>query len=296
MIKKLLFAIGILVTSSILTFTCFYTHKSYYQRIPVTFSTSNIPLIEAEIEGKRYRLALDLGSKFQLSLYRELLTEIPKKNNGVSKWKDFRGNSYEGTSYFIPKIKIGNLTLSNIVANEESDDFIANVTIWNNTGITREKLKSGDIGRPILEKFNLLLNFQDAEIIACNNPQKLKKLGFDLSEMEKMPLEEGRGLIIKVNTDLGMKNIDFDTGATKSVLRSSNVEGQEELEEQYGMKKFTTSKLVIGNKDFGETLFYLCEITPELHEIDGMLGMDFLKKHVVYFDYPNRVVYIGESK
>lgn len=270
--------------------------KSYYHIIPVKFSPSSAPLIEVEIEGQLYPIAIDLGSKFQFALNQNVLVNINKKSHGAARWKDAKGNSYESVSYVIPKIKIGDLVLTNLVTKENPKDFISNVTLWENTqsqtDVVYEKL--GSLGRPLLEKFNLLLDFSNSRIIASNSLKKLKKAGVDVKKMVKVPLENGRGIIINVNTDLGIRKFDLDTGATLNFVRASLLQNKECKRGPYGMDVFTTSKFVINKKDFGKVTLHLLEITPELHEMDGCLGMSFLKNHTVYIDYQNKVVYIGE--
>lgn len=287
---------GVLFSAILYTWTL---PQSYYQEISIKFSASNSPLVEVEIEGSLYPIAIDLGSKFQLTLNQKAMPHIhQKKSQGTVTWKDFRGKSYEAPSFIIPKITIDTLVLTDVVAKEERKDFLSNVTLWENSQdsntITNEKL--GALGRPLLERFNLLLDFGNSRIIASNSLQKLKKAGFHLDKMVKMPLEEGRGIIISVNTDLGVKKFDIDTGATINYIRASLLKNMKCDSGQYGMDTFTTSKFVMNEKDFGAVTLNLLDITPELTEMDGCLGMSFLKNHIVYIDYQNKYLYIGENQ
>lgn len=43
---------------------------------------------------------------------------------------------------------------------------------------------------------------------------------------------------------------------------------------------------------FGEQTFYFMPMGEELKDIDGFLGMDFIKKHVMYIDFDRKVLYI----
>lgn len=58
--------------------------------------------------------------------------------------------------------------------------------------------------------------------------------------------------------------------------------GQTHAKDSRGFQVFTTQKFFIGDKEFGAKDLFLYDIAPELKEIDGMLGMDFLEKHIVY--------------
>ena len=79
-------------------------------------------------------------------------------------------------------------------------------------------------------------------------------------------------------------------------MRSSIFQGIGIKNEKHGFPIYTTSMFEIGSKNFGSMNLYLFDITPELHEIDGVLGMDFVKNHVIYIDYKDKVLYIGNSK
>jgi hypothetical protein len=74
------------------------------------------------------------------------------------------------------------------------------------------------------------------------------------------------------------------------------LQDQECATDERGFSFFNTRKFSIGNNDFGSKNLFLYDIVPELQEIDGLLGMDFLKNHVVYIDYKSRTVYIQDNK
>jgi hypothetical protein len=270
--------------------------KSYHQQIAVKFSPSNCPIIEVAIEGNLYPIVVDLGSKFQFTLNQDVLATIHKQEMGTVQWKDIRGSSYEAPSHILPKINIGDLVLTNIVTREDPKDFISNVILWDDTPNRKEVLnkKVGTLGRPLLEKFNLLLDFQNSRIIVSNDLKKLGQAGFDIESMAKVPMENGRGIIFNVNTDLGIKKFDLDTGATINVVRASLLENKECKRGPHGLDTFTTSKFIVDKTDFGKVTLHLLDVTPELHELDGCIGMRFLKDHVVYIDYQHKILYIGK--
>src|ERR1700728_2782281 len=90
-------------------FFCIFWRQPHLVFIPVTFTSSGIPMLDASIEGKTYPLQFDLGSKFPLSLKKNVLDAInDKKSFGMAKWQDVKGNFYEEPSYYIPCVKIGN--------------------------------------------------------------------------------------------------------------------------------------------------------------------------------------------
>ena len=103
------------------------------------------------------------------------------------------------------------------------------------------------------------------------------------------------GITIKAETDIGFKKFFIDTGCSQNIIKASQLQDRKCEIEERGFSFFSSSKLVIEGKNFGSTALYLYEITPELTEIDGILGMTFLNKHVLYIDFPNRLPYIREN-
>jgi len=297
--KKYYFLASLVIFLSLIALL-FFKIPSHRIRIPIIFTSSGTPAILATIEEKSYLLQLDLGSKFLLTLEKEILENIrDKKSTELAQWRDAKGDFYESPSYIISQVKIENILLKNVKVNQENSNFRANTTLWDDhpQGSVSTNRYLGNLGRPLLEKTNLLLDFRNSTMIACSNEKYLKKEGFFLDKMVSIPFNGGtKGIIIKADTDAGTLRLALDTGATVTFVRASCLKDQKCTKEKRGFLTFTSQKFLIGNKDFGSTNLFLFDITPELTEIDGILGMDFLKNHVVYIDYKNKVLYFGESK
>lgn len=273
--------------------------KAYHINIPIRFGSAGIPLLEVEIQDKKYSIEMDLGSKFQLSLNREIINQLNKKPYGTLVRKDIKGRAYEVSTYRIRSVQIEDISFSNVKIGEENDDFIGNATFWVNPDRDPKDFDRGfgTIGRPLLTKRNLLLDFQRSLFFMTNDQKKLKKEGYELEELEKIPLETGkRGAILLVTTDFGKLRLVIDTGSTASLVRTSFLPREQSIAgKKYDLPFVTTSEFVIGKKDFGPMNLCLMDITPELHEFDGILGMDFLKRHIIYLDYAKKTAYFGKS-
>jgi hypothetical protein len=292
--SKLIASFLFLFLSLISTYIYLNNLKTSFLRVPVTFDRAAMPVLEIKIEETIFSVKLDLGSKFQMTLSEPILDSLDKTSYETAYWRDVRGNFYEAPSFSIPKITIGNrFALENFIAVQKDVGHQKNTTIWDDGKNISDPVLFGSLGRPLLEKTNLLLDFPHSAIFFCNDRKDLKKAGFSLENMIQVPLEiTPKGMIIKTETDQGVLNLLIDTCASISFVRSSHLQSQEYPKEKHGFEVFTSSQFIIEGKDFGEQQFFLYDITPELHELDGALGMDFLKKHVVYIDYSNKVVFI----
>jgi hypothetical protein len=266
-------------------------------RIPIVFGPANTPKTEVEIQGQKHLLNIDFGCKFQLALNNDLLDRLEKKPNGTLQGRDAKGNTYNSAAFQIKKIQIGNHSFKDVIVKETNKDYVLNTVVYieknNKNEVFNEKF--GVIGRALLEKMNLLLDFQNSVIIECNDITDLEQIGYDVNKLTASHFDVGpTGFILTVNTAVGAARLSLDTGSTVSMIRSSFVKEDVPKKQQYGLPYINTPFFEIGNRDFGSMRLYLYDITPELHEIDGLLGMDFLKDHVVYIDHKKKMIYVGD--
>ncbi len=254
-------------------------------------------MVCVEVQNKSYFLEMDLGSKFQLVLDKHILSKLNKKISETLSGRDFRGHSYETKGYSIPLIKMGNISFTDVLVKEENDDFVKNTTCWvdpNTSHLPSNRI--GSIGRALLERRNLLLDFYNSTVFISNDVKKLHVDGYNLEEFDRCSFEMGRtGIIVVANTDMGKIRLSLDTGATTSCIRPSFLPNLISEKKKCGLPCVTTSKFEIGGTDFGNVDLCFLDITPELSEIDGILGMNFLDNHVVYIDYENKVLYVKKA-
>lgn len=283
--------------ASIVCLACFigyfgnFFQKDPYARIPIAFGKARCPIAAVTIGGSSYPLEVDLGSMAFLSLDPNLLFHIEKEDHGSVPWLDLKGNLYHSRCYLLSEIQIGGIPMKEVLADEQQDSF------FRATSLSKEPTNNrplGSIGRPLLKKINLLLDFPHSQMILTDNIKRLKREGYAIDEMTCVPFLWTRaGLVLAIETDLGKKNFMLDTGSTLVLIRSSLLDLQTLVEKEEGLLAFTTSQFQMGDTDFGIQDLYRFDLTEELTEIDGVLGMDFMRKHLLYIDYPNRNIYIG---
>ncbi len=286
-----------LIVASALTYLHFT--KKTFSSIPISLGSANTPLAHVEIQGSEYLLQVDSGCKFELVLNKEVLSHLEKHPCGTLESRDAGGKTYQSKAYILPKIKIGDFYFKNVVANEMNEDYEANITYYTEKKNREEifKTRLGYIGRGLLEKMNILLDVPNSVIVLCDDMKQLSKAGYRVTQSVGVPFETGRaGTVLTTDTDLGKIRLSIDTGSTVSFIRSSLLQSYACTEKRYGLPYFTTSRFEIGNKDYKNIDLYLLDITSELHEIDGILGMNFLEKQAVYIDYKNKAFYIVENQ
>jgi hypothetical protein len=245
----------------------------YFTRIPVTFSQRNDPIIEVSLESNTYPLKLDLGSSFSFSLGEEVLEKISKVKYGTSRWYDFKGNPYESPIYIIPEIGVGDLNFISMFINQDSKEFHVSATL-----IGDPLQFSGVIGWPILEKYNLLLDFPHSAVYASKDLSLIQEAALFSDHLLAIPFEaHPDGIILAVETDAGVHHLLLDTGTTTTAIRRPHLS--------------STEKFSIMNHDFGECFVMPVDLSSQF-DFDGVIGMDFLCKHSLFIDYSNKTLFI----
>ncbi len=304
MLKKRLLIIFIFAAfcSSFIGWWFFHASKNQECAIwPVTISPFNgHPYVDVEIEGHVHPFLFDLGSKFDLSIRASLLDLLEQKTEaGEATWTGMKGNFYRTKKYKIPKITIGSKIFTKLFVTQGDDNYLLTDAIFYD-GLSRdpkEKLKEkiGSVGRPILEKTNVLLDFPQKRIYAVNSLKKLKALGYAIETWQKVPFHIDRGIVIEAATDFGVHSMILDTGATYVTVDKSLVPDEVLIEPRPGLIVCYSSKLVIGGVDYGKIGVYP-HPWPEVGKgIQGLIGMNFLKKHVCYVDYKNKCLYLDTN-
>lgn len=299
--KRFLF-LGILLSLAVI-FICawhfhFFPFKNPYVKIPVKFTFSQIPYVETKIKKQNYFLKIDSGSDFELSIKKDLIKKIARSREEKTTRYNIKGNEYEISKYLIPKIEIGKLQIQNATAHDGYIDGDGH--IWGKKEQADIAI-SGTIGRPLLGiTGHLLLDFKNSVFFLVRSNDSLKyirKEGYSIENMIEVPFEgEKNRIVFSVDTDVGEKKFLLDTGASVSIIRPSFVTDEEREEMRHNMMFMTTSKLLMANHDFGALDLHFYDFSDKFTDIDGILGMDFCQKHVIYLDFKGKRALIGPSE
>ncbi len=298
----------LLIFTAIVGFSCFFYFRSHTDvaaihaiRIPVHFLTADhIPVIDLTIDGQRCSLLLDSGT-YNLGLRQEVLERVQHKEPaGSVESFDIHGHRYLSPRFTLQSsIHIGHLKLTGVPIQEESLEFVLKGSrLWPSDTInpkTKKTLEhlSGKVGGAILLPFNCLFDFPHSAFYLAKNREELKKLKKGcLDGFIEVPLDlQKNGILISIETDLGMKKFLLDTGADTSVLKRSLIDPSQAEEFAPGKWSYTSHKFMIGNQDFGDWDFVLFEF-PEHLTVDGILGIDFFRQYAVALDFENKTVFI----
>lgn len=243
----------------LLSFGYFLSRKTYYFVIPVTFDEFDQPMISAQIDNEVVPLKVDLGSRFQLFLSSKVLNNIEKKIKGETEWHSSDGTKHSGSSYIIPKLKIGDVEVANLV------------------GINNERMSS--LGGFLGSDFNLFLDFPHSQVIASDSFEKLpyvKDHKWKSFPFEILP----KCIAIRVNSKIGPLYLGITSCSTYNILRPEVASSK------------SSFWLDLDGTEFRNCNFYPMTLPLQCEKVDGYLGMDFLKDHPIYFDVKKKLAYI----
>lgn len=251
--------------------------ETYFERLPVTLGNRGLFTTNVAIGGNTYSLEIDLGSYFAFTLNEGILDGINKIPYGTARWKDFSGRKYESPIYSAQEVKIGNLSFDHVLIRQDREDFHVNVAL---DSVSSQPL--GAIGRPILEKYNLFLDFPHSAIYASNKHLPLQQDGLFSQNLLVVPfILHPDGILLSVETDTGSKRLLLDTGATHTAIRTPHAT--------------VTTQFRLMEHDFGERSIISINLDPSL-DYDGFLGLDFLRENPLFIDYQHRRIYLDLEK
>lgn len=264
------------------------TEEGDFTRIPLFFlSCSDTPLLKTEIEGMSISLKVDLGMNCDLTLRERILDAIQNKEcKGQSELYNVKGTQYMPSLYWIPKIKIGKIHVENALSSSETMQMVAGSKIghWSQREIGEQFSQiDGKIGTGILSLLHCYFDLSHKTLYLAQNLAEIRKC-YSLDDFIGVPFELQNGLVIlTAETDFGVKRFILDTGASVSALKKSQITSKK--------KDWIKLNLSLEGFDFGKLEFFLYDMTDRL-PADGILGIDFFKKHGVHLDFEHRKVYI----
>lgn len=292
-IKRRVFLVLSLTT--LLGISVFYFFKQTERRDIIRLSVSFLPFkdrptVQIPIEGRNYSLMIDLGSNHPIDLYKESIVKIKNKTaDGTTEYTGMLGKSYPVRRFLLNRLTIQGITIQDLPIYEESLDFLQDAQTWTSAGLWQHFKDcldrwtlDGRIGWPIFSKTVVFFRFPKSEIIISKNIPSLEK-SYSLSGFTQSPFEINWGPMLIIETDLGKQRFLLDTGATGSLIK---------MERDPNKQFYSTKQFKIGNHDFGPCELLTFPFTDQM-ECDGILGIDFFKKHSVCLDFPNMTVYIS---
>ncbi len=272
---------------------------AYFVLVPIPeYSPAKLPCVNVDIEGQQLLLILDLGFRGDLAIDKCILDSFESKTFVKERLTyGIRSKPYTNKSYRIPKAMIGSMSFSPPMVQEENPEFLKDSRVETN-GETETSKEVGRLGWELFLQSNLLLDVPHSRTAFCDSLDTLIKHGYQGQAFTRTPLFLERGLVeVEVNTPDGVLRCMIDTGATFSVLNNNIEQDGQQLKDFVWDpdNPIEYPSLKISGEDFGPIQFYPLPIQIPIR-IEAILGMDFLKKHILFLDFRNQYAYFSKTK
>lgn len=266
----------------------------FFVSVPIVeFSSYNTPRVDVDIEGRRYLVKLDLGFRGHISVDSQLLNAINSKSFvGEKLMYGIRGQGYAKKMFRISKLKIGAMSFSPPIVQEENSEFLKETKFYKDKQQLPLKEEEGRLGWELFEKSNLLIDIQHSRIAFCDSLDTLKQEGFAVESFIRAPLLLERGLVEFIaETPAGPLLCMLDTGATWNVLHSE-LDNRKSIDvavwESDNVLEYPSFK--IEGVDFGPMSFHRMPIRIPI-QIEAILGMEFFQDNIVFLDFSEKSAY-----
>ena len=268
-----------------------------FSTIPIVkFTRGDVPCVSVTVEKKTISAEFDLGFWGDISFSHKFLEGVENKKYLYSKvMYGIRGVGYEEKIFEIPKVSIGNVVFSAPVLHEESESLRQSASVVKKQGDPSSN-QLGKVGWTLFNKTNLFLDLNNSLIALCNCFETLEEQGYRTSSFVKVPLLVNRGLVeFYIETQEGPLRCMLDTGSTLNILNTKLKEGETLDQAVWDPNKLLDyASFNIGGENFGPITFHCLPIQIPIH-IEAVLGMEFLKTHQVFLDFPQNSIYIARD-
>lgn len=253
---------------------------------------TNTPLIPIKVGNQTHSVLLDTGSKFEATLAKSVLESCQAKSEGKVTVRDITGKSYTQSTFQIPQLSIGNQIFENVLATKTANEFVLN-TDWSTDESNEEKIERhrGHIGRGLIKNVNILIDYKQNKILLSKST--IPKKHYNLRKFQKYKFDKGKlGYIIPFETDFGIVKLALDTGSTLSLIRQGPYNTTTQYSNHYKMDYVETNCFKLDGHDYGSQKLFTREISDDLTDMDGVLGMDFIQNHVIFIDNNKGIIHI----
>lgn len=305
MMKKIYFILIVLVISG-----CFSSRNSkkttetppkktnYFVPVPIVkFNTSQCPCIEVKIEDTTWVMKLDLGFRGDVTIDQNVIDQIVDKQFlAASTTCGIRGKEYPTNLYQIPDVKIGNATFMEPIVQEESRELVKESAFVKDGGEPSPS-EIGKIGWQLFQVTNLFIDAKNDKIGFCDSLDTLKQNGYDTTDFIQAPLLTERGLVeFEAVTTEGILRYALDTGCTYNVIHGESAENKPlEIAFWDPANEVQYHSFHIAENDFGAISFRRFPIKLPIH-VDAIVGMEFLREQIVFFDFVQGSIYFAKHK
>ena len=242
----------------------------------------NYALVDVRVDGRSVPLLFDTGDARGILLAQPVLDRARAKRTGESsKVIDIKGNVVEAPRYEIPRLQIGSIELTNVIADLDLHD----------PSYTPDQHgQQGFLGTALLKPYQVVIDYSRSTLTLAlpgSARAHAECRGTAVTFIESWHGEP----VTEVETDLGSVTLWWDTGAPLSILSTRFAQRMRaDLKEG----PMTSQRLLAGGVAFGPWTFEVVDLSLP-PGFEGFIGYDFYARHVVCMDFPGKRLLVRRS-
>lgn len=271
--------------------------NDFFIPILIEFTEEQTPCIPITIENQSFAMSIDLGADDELTLYSQFLEKISSKvfiKNSTS--CGMNGKRYSKKAYRIPKAQLQSIEFIEPYLREAPEKWKEDTTIKFQSEEASFDTE-GSIGWRLFSGKKVLFDLQNKLIAFCDDFQSLKTHGYNTNDFVCTPLLTDHGLL-EINTKLNGAPVKFllDTGCTVNFLNTKKQNDRSLVEIAKDPENFLFyPTFLVESKDVGPIGLHRFPIRFPFR-IEGVLGAQFFVRHVVFIDFPEKMVYFSKYR
>lgn len=269
--------------------------------MPLRFDSGNISpygmvSTQIKINGKIFPLLVDTGaSKISLALKKKVIDAISVDYTGEKTCFDSISGQHCYPNLVVKEVSLGHITMHNV-------NGISIDEVWGGIDPIEQAgaFENGLIGLELLTQFNVLFNYPDSSITLLPHGQFSNEI--NSNKFKKIPFTLQGGILTKMKINQQEVHLIWDTGAIPSILNHGKFDNMKltpcPLNLPYAGHDCQIIKIddfsTLSDHSLGETWFMVDNLPKNIH-FDGLIGDNFFREHLVFFDFKNHQIYIPET-
>ncbi len=276
-----------------LFYGCETTKDGYYSEVPVRLNSGHLPCIPVFIQGKKHFAIVDTASKLELAIDKDVLSGIDKfPLKKTIEQGNLLGEVVVKDLFQIPRLRLGKFAFENLTAVEKGPPvtFKDGVRVFE----SNEGFYNVALGKPFIEKRNFLMDVKRKRVIFTDKLERTKKRGYNPDLFARVPASV-KGKYVKIKGALNSMEVlcTIDSASTVSFIDSDLLGERSPDCKIAGLPAVTFSSFLVNGNDFGRIKLVPIECNEKVKgKFEVILGVDFIAKHSVYFDFKDEAVYV----
>ncbi len=247
----------------------------------------SLPYILLNIADEKIKVMLDTGARGGLHLPIDIINKLPNKTEYAKKvsYIDLAGKINECRKFTVNRLELNSFIFNKIDVIEYKQ--------WGKVLSKGRSIEEIDhlpvIGLDLFDGYLATFNFPEKKLVISDENNSYA--GLDYTWISIPFVFSHEGIIIDASDHRKTYKMVLDSGATTSIIKRSSL-SQQTLARMNNKDDYQYVSLNIHRVPTNNIqTMVLDSLSPKFHA-DGVLGIDFMNKHLIKIDFRNKKIWI----